>query len=42
MNKGFEFTSPTLDQLTPICVTPHKHNTYTPPMAHAWGGSDNM
>ena len=22
---------------TPIRVTPQQHNTYTPPMAHAWG-----
>ena len=24
---------------TPICATPQQHNTYTPPMAHAWGRS---
>ena len=24
---------------TPIRVTPQHHNTYTPPMAHAWGRS---
>ena len=23
----------------PIRVTPQQHNTYTPPMAHAWGRS---
>jgi len=28
------YHSPTL-----IRVTPQQHNTYTPPMAHAWGGN---
>ena len=33
------FPEPDFDHSEFICGTPQHNNTYTPPMAHAWGGS---